>query len=251
MFRFRWWPVVVFAGIGGLGGLAGACRADTLTYQVRWAVFPAGEVLLRRLPDALVGEMPVRHYQLTARTLPYIDLFYRVRDTMDTFTDPTLSRSLLFRKIQHEGRTDKDVTVRFDYRTMEVTYTDHGTALPPVQLTGDTLDPLAACFYLQQTRLAPGEVMRRPISDGKKVVEGRATALRRETVSVPLGRFPAVVVEPGMQDVGGVFEKTRNARMLLWFMEGEDPVLLRVESEVAVGGFVVELVKRERDGAGR
>ncbi|MEW6426586.1 MAG: DUF3108 domain-containing protein [Thermodesulfobacteriota bacterium] len=249
MFRnIRWLPLLVALFHAGL--FPGDARADrpieTLTYQVRWSFVPAGEVVLERLPDADIEGAPARHYRLTARTLPYVDLFYRVRDTMDSYTDPSLSRSLLYRKIQKEGRIDRDVTVRFDWREMTATYADHGIVLAPVQLTADTLDPLAACFYLQQAGLSPGETLVRPISDGKKVVLGRATALRREKVAVPLGRFPALVVEPGLGDVGGVFEKSRNARMLLWFMEGDDPLLLRVESEVVVGSFVVELVRRDR-----
>jgi hypothetical protein len=62
---------------------------------------------------------------------------------------------------------------------------------------------------------------------------------------VPYGSFDTWLIEPDIKDVGGVFEKSKNAKIQIWITNDERriPVLLR--SKVIVGSFYAELIKIE------
>ncbi len=214
---------------------------ETSVYQVRWSFIPAGEVTLEVLADEMIGGTQLAHYRLRARTLPHLDVFYRVRDLIDSYSDG--QRSYRYEKKQREGHTRRRITLQFDWENMLVSYRNFDETRPPATILEGTVDPLAAYYYLRSLPLAPGMVIERPVTDGKKTVLGRARVTGTEEVVTPAGRFRTLVIEPDMQDVRGVFEKTRDATMYLWLTDDDSHLLVRARSRVAVGSFVAELVR--------
>jgi hypothetical protein len=87
----------------------------------------------------------------------------------------------------------------------------------------------------------PGTQIERPVSDGKKMVIGRARVIGKEKIEVPAGTFDTLVIEPDLRDVGGVFEKSPDAQIRLWLTDDAHRIPVRVESKVVVGYFVGEL----------
>ena len=53
------------------------------------------------------------------------------------------------------------------------------------------------------------------------------------------------VEELVLKDVGGVFEKTRGAGVRIWVTADDRQMPVRLESELALGSFVAELVSAE------
>ena len=64
----------------------------------------------------------------------------------------------------------------------------------------------------------------------------------------PAGVFDTVVVEPTIEGVGGVFRKSRKAKLRIWFTDDGRRMPVRFSTEVAVGRFTMEL---DRSGPGR
>ena len=242
---FRLFALLAAAVAIGLAALDSPAAAGSLTgeravYQLRWSFIPAGEVVLEVLADDAIAGRPVSHFRLLARSLPHLDLFYRVRDRIESWFDG--EKSLGYEKDQQEGRHRRQVRLAFDWRAAAVTYRNFGKAHGPVPLQPGTVDPLSAYYFLRSCELAPGVVIQRPVTDGKRVVVGRARVVRRESVATPAGRFDTVLVEPDIKDVRGVFEKTTGATMRLWLTDDDRRLLVRAASRVVVGSFVAELV---------
>ena len=71
---------------------------------------------------------------------------------------------------------------------------------------------------------------------------GSIRVLRRETITIDDKTYDTFVVEPDLKDVGGVFRKSPDAKMFLWLTADHRRIPVRIESEVAVGSFIGELV---------
>ena len=217
---------------------------EEFSYSLRWGLVPAGYANIRILPDIEMNGRPARHFQLTARSNDFVDLFYQVRDKIESFTNITLTRSLLYKKDQNEGSTHREVVVNFDSKKNLATYTNFGNAQPPTKVPPGTLDPLSAVFYIRRHLSHVGQVIENPITDGKRVVIGHAKVIRKEIIYIGDKRYETFVVEPDLKDVKGVFEKSDDSRIRLWFTTDPSHLLVKITSKVVVGSFTCELISK-------
>lgn len=223
---------------------------EELVYRLKWLFIPAGEAALRVLPVERTGGKPAYHFLLTARSNAFIDPFYMVRDTVNAWADMAVSHSLGYEKHQREGRTHREVAVAFHWDLKQVVYSNFGRSRLPLPIRPGTLDPLSALYYIRGRELGVGDIIEKPVTDGKKCVIGRARVVGRETIRVAGKRYDTFRIEPELEHVGGVFEKSPNARILLWITADRYRIPVRISSRVAVGSFTGELVSATGIGGG-
>jgi len=214
---------------------------ESARYQVRWLFVVAGHVDIAVPDDGLAVDNGPRHFSLSAKTLPFIDVFHKVRDQIDAYTDREVSHSLNYRKVQ-SGSSKRNIEILFDWRNKTASYRNFDKKEAPVSIQKGTFDPLSAYFYMRTLDFSTGDSITRPVTDGKKLVIGNARILGRERIKVPAGEFDTYLVEPDMKEVRGVFEKEKKARLLVWLTADCRHLLVRAKSKVAVGSFVAELV---------
>lgn len=234
------------AGIGWAGEVPASTRAfrsgERLTFVLKWTVIPAGAAVLEVLPREHMAGIDAYHFVLTARSNAFIDAFYKVRDRVDAWSDAGMNRSLLYRKNQHEGSTRRDITLSFDWETMTAQYINKGHIREPITISAGTFDPLSIFYWARSADLEVGGRIQRPVTDGKKNVLGVADVVRRETIRVPAGTFETLLIEPDLSHVGGVFEKSPDARIQLWVSADRRRLPVKLKSKVIVGSFSGELV---------
>ncbi|WP_373498173.1 DUF3108 domain-containing protein [Desulfococcus sp.] len=223
-------------------GLAAFQPGERLVYALKWEFITAGEATLEVLPDASLEGRSVRRFVLTAGTNSFLDKIYKVRNRIESFTDLSMDHSILYRKKQREGRHEGDIIVRFDWHRKTAVYTNFGSPRNPVALMSGAFDPLGAFYFVRTVGLATGKVVDRPVSDGKKCVLGRVRVLGRETIRVNGRDYDTYRLDPDLKHVGGVFSKSRNAKIELWVSADHRHIPVRIKSRVAVGSFVGELI---------
>jgi len=218
---------------------------ERLTYELRWGIIPAGEAVMEVMPMRNKDGQEVYHFQLTAKSNEFIDMFYKVRDYINAYTDKDVNHSLLYTKDQLEGKTRRDITVHFDWGRMLANYSNFNREERTVDLVPGVLDPLSAFYFVRLSDLVENTMIECPVTDGKKVVIGRAKIGTREIIETKYGKIDSFLVEPELQHIGGVFEKSPEARMLLWVSADEQKYLVRMKSKVVVGSFVADLIRVE------
>jgi hypothetical protein len=216
---------------------------EKLTFLLRWGIIPAGEAVLMVAPPEEINGETAFHFVLTAESNSFLDLFYKVRDRIDAYTDIEITRSLLYKNKQREGRTKRNIVVNFDWANNQVQYMNGKKKKPPVDLLPGAFDPLSIFYYLRSLDLENISVVERPVSDGTKCVIGRGKIIKKETVTVPAGTYDTLLIEPDLKDVGGVFEKDKNANIHIWVTADAHHIPVKIKSKVAVGSFVGELTK--------
>jgi hypothetical protein len=215
---------------------------ERLTFVLKWTIIPAGEAVLEVLPQEHMAGIDAYHFVLTARSNAFVDPFYMVRDRIDAWADGGMNHSLLYRKKQHEGSTRRDITVSFDWKDLTVQYINQGEVREPIPITAGTFDPLSIYYWSRSANLVVGGRIQRSVTDGKKHILGVADVVRRETVRVPAGTFETFLIEPDLAHVGGVFEKSPDAKIQLWVSADYRRLPVKLTSKVIVGSFSGELV---------
>jgi hypothetical protein len=222
---------------------------ERLTFVLKWTIIPAGKAVLEVLPRDKMAGCEANHFVLTARSNAFVDAFYKVRDRIDAWSDAGMHRSLLYRKQQHEGGTHRDITVAFNWAAMTARYSNQGTARKPISIAAGTFDPLSAFYFFRCLDLAVGERIQHSVTDGKQSQLGVVHVIRRETVSVPAGTFDAFLIEPDLAQVGGVFDKSPDAKIQVWVTADYRRLPVKLKSKVIVGSFTGELVSMKGTGS--
>jgi hypothetical protein len=218
---------------------------EKLTLHVRWAFIPAGEVQLEILPFEVVNGVKSYHFAMTARTSPLVDPFYKVRDRVDAYTDTEMTHSLLYKK-QQQGKSKRNVVVNFDWKKREAQYSNFDEHREPVSISAGSFDPLSVFYAFRLFELKEGVKIKAPVTDGKKFVNGEATVLKKEKIYVADEWFETYLVVPDLKHIGGIFKKSKDAKLRIWVTADKRRMPIKIKSKVAVGSFVAELVSYEQ-----
>jgi hypothetical protein len=218
---------------------------ERLRFSLRWTVVPAGEAILEVLPIKSIDGQKVYHFRLTAETNAFVDLFYKVRDRIDAFASIDMTRAVRYHHKQHEGDNRKDVEVQFDWQRELALFND-GRTDREIEIKPGTFDPLSVFYYSRMADFKADGLIRCPVSDGKKCVDGQARIVKKETIKVISGEYETFLIEPDLKHVGGVFEKSKDAKIRLWITADDRHLPVKIASKVAIGSFVGELMAIEK-----
>jgi hypothetical protein len=214
---------------------------ERMVYRAMWGGIPAGEAVIEVLPAVTIDGARTHHFAMTMTTNSRVEMFYKLRERQDSFTDIPLTRTLQYRK-KSAGNHPRDVVVTYDWNNRTATYASFGNAEKPVEILPGSFDPLALFFVIRTHRLNPGEVIEIPITDGKKCIAVRATVAGRETLTIDGKVYDTYLVIPDMERLQGVVSQRGEPSLKIWFSADEEQVPVRIQSRVAVGSFVLELV---------
>lgn len=214
---------------------------ERLCYSLKWGFLPVGVAVFEVLDGSTVTGIPSYLFRLTVRSHPVIDLIYKVRDHIESYADRSMTHSLLYRKKQQEGRHRRDIEVRFDWKRSRAYRYNKGRYETRVDVPPGTFDPLGVFYAFRLNPVAVGLVVNTPVTDGKKAVMGTAAVVRREKVSLQGKTYDTCLIEPDLRHVGGVFEKSKDAKLQVWVTTDADRIVVKVKSKVVVGHFTGEL----------
>ena len=156
---------------------------ERLTFEVRWSFIPAGRAVLEILPIEELNSEKSFHFVMTAKTYPFIDIFYKVRDRIDAYTDASMTHSIKYKKSK-KGRSKKEVEVSFDWKKAVVRYYESGKSGPEISILQGSFDPLSVFYAFRLHTLKPGKEIKAPVTDGKKCVIGKARVVKKENIKL-------------------------------------------------------------------
>ena len=223
-------------------------EGEKLTYELKWGLVPAGEASLEVLPNEIIDGVEGRHFRMTTRTNSFVDVFYKVRDMVDGFTDLAVSRSLLYKKNQNEGSTRRDIVVAFDWEKKTAQYSNFGEFNQPISINEGSFDPFSVIYYCRLFDFKTNEDIVRPVTDGKKNVRGVARFKGRKSIKVNGIRYETFLIEPEIEHISGVFKKSKKAKIQIWLTADDRRIPVRIKSKVVVGSFVADLVEKPVTG---
>jgi hypothetical protein len=212
---------------------------ERLVYRAKWFFFPAGEAVIEVLPIVSFNGKPAHHFIMSTSTNSQIDFFYKIREQRESFTDLQVTRALQYRE-KSTGDYPRDVVVLFDWTHMTATYTNFGQPKKPVTIQPGTFDSLSLIFAIRNYRLIPGDVLEIPVTDGTNIINAKAIVASRETVTIRDAVYDTLLVIPDMSRLEGIV--SGGSSLKIWFTTDERHVPVKIQTRIAVGSFVFELV---------
>lgn len=213
---------------------------ERLHFKVYWTIIPAGEVTLEILPIEKFNHIPSYHFTMTAKTFPAVDSFYKVRDRIESYADIKMNHALFYKE-NKEGRKKKDVFITFDWQKQEAHYIKNGRKRTAAMLQAGSFDPLSIFYFFRLHELKENLEISRPVSDGKVCVVGKARVIAKQKITVAGGVYDTYLVEPELGNIGGVFQKSPDAKLQIWVTADKRRLPVLIKSKVIVGSFRAEL----------
>ncbi len=213
---------------------------EKLTFSVRYGPIRGGEATIEVPDRAFVDGDSCYHLLTTAQSNDVFSTFFFVRDRVESFASIDLLQPRRFEKHLHEGDYHADVVVRLDPVSHVAVYDD---SLIVETLPG-TNDILSAFFSARARVLEPGMTFNLDCHADHKNYPLRTKVLRRERVTVPVGTFDCVVVEP-MLRTPGLFKQ--EGTLTIWLTDDRRHIPVQMKSKLPIGSISVVLT----DVAGR
>src|SRR5579863_10235064 len=257
--RFDTWPALVLLALLVVPALspqsappapAGALTGKgALDYIVEWRLIDAGTAKLTWSPAAAASH-PGSEIHLHLESIGLVSRLYKVND--DYTTD--LSGELCVRDTHlsaHEGSRNRETVVHFDPEIKKASYLERDMQTRAVTLAKETdipgcvHDVIGGLFFLRTLNLEPGRSAEVPVSDGKKAVSAKITALGRESIKVPAGTFKTIRYEAFL--FGNVLYR-RDGHLYVWLTDDRRklPVRLQVRLHFTIGTITFQLEKEEK-----
>jgi Protein of unknown function (DUF3108). len=215
-------PAVGHAAIGRIA------VGERASYQLRLAGKSVGTGSL----EVLGAERVDGHGTLRARLqVEGGVLFARVNDRFESWIDPDRLFSRRFVQDQKEltSRRYRDYLLAPEAKTWRQAEGGEQGALS----TNEPLDDVSFLFYARTLPLRVGDIdtIPRYFKQGRDVI---LRVLRKERVTVPVGTFETIVVQPTITNAGGLFGQGGQAE--LYFTDDATRTLVMLKSRVPVVG---------------
>ncbi|HOD36112.1 MAG TPA: DUF3108 domain-containing protein [Syntrophales bacterium] len=214
---------------------------EKFVYRASWGMLTAGDAVIEVLPYKTYKDVRTYHFMMETKTNAVVDLIYKIRERQDAYPDVQMSRTLYYSK-KATGEHPRDVVVTFDWEKMTATYTNFGQAEKPVPIRAGTFDPLSLFFVVRLYPMKEGDVLEIPVTDGKKMIATRARVDRREKLVIDGKPYDTYLIIPEMERLEKVFGKEKEPDMMLWYTADEKKLPVKIQTKVAVGSFVFELI---------
>lgn len=212
---------------------------ETLTYDVNWSVFPAGQVTAT-LTAPKNGPPDQYEVTTTATSKGVVSLLYNVQDEFHSFFNAhTLCSERISKKI-NEGRRHKETEIKFDYARGLAILNERDLNKPKAPpkhqenpIPACVEDVVSAFYFLRSQPLEVGHEIKLAINDGSKTADVVVEVQGREQVQTGLGTRQALRVEPKVFD--GLYKK--KGRLLIWLSDDPQRLPLRIKMTISVGSI--------------
>lgn len=213
---------------------------EKLTFAVQYGNVTAGYATLS-IPEAvMVSGRPSFHIVAEAKTHPFFEAIFKVRDRIESFIDVEYGFPWRYEKHLREGGYSADAFYLFDQRAGRIVEPDKGKSEPMPIGSQDVL----SCFYWFRTLpLNVGDVATIPVTaDNMKTYELKVNVLKKERVKTLAGDFDCILVQPHLT-FQGVFQQ--KGEVFMWITDDERRIPVKVRSKIAIGSININLQDAE------
>ncbi len=215
---------------------------EALRYDLRWSAIHVGYARLQVHDLEEVDGQKAWHFSFHVRTNSFADNFFKVRTRIDTWVAEDMSRTLFYKEKKREGKTKRDIEIRFDWENRQAVYSNRGKEREPIPLPeGPVFDSVGAVYYFRCLPLEVGKSFEFAVTDGKKVVGLSLPVEQGGELEVEAGDFPTFKISPQTGELGGVFEKSEDSDVNIWLTSNRLFYPAQVQGEVVVGSFWAKL----------
>jgi hypothetical protein len=206
---------------------------EKLTFTIGWKMVKVGEATME-VSDVIDHQgRPVYIVKTLAKSFPFFDKFFKVRDTAETWIDVEGLFTWYFRKMLNEGNYQNEQIQEYDQSRGVVRAQDTLFTAPRY-----VQDVLSALYYVRTQDLEPGQSIYIDNFTKDKCYPLEVKIYDREIIEVPAGKFKCIKVEPLLKEAG-VFKQ--EGSLTVWLTDDRLKMPVLMKSKVLVGSIYAEL----------
>lgn len=210
---------------------------EKLVYDVYWKFVKVGYSTLEIRDIVDFNGRKAYHIYSEAKSSSFFDIFFKVRDTNESWINVEPFHSLVFKQHISEGKYKRERKTYYDQnRHIAINNKDEVFEIPK-----NVLDVLAALYWVRLQKIKPGDNPTINVNSGKKNYTMSVKIREREKIKVNGRKYDTIVVEPDLQDAGIFMNK---GRILIWMTDDKNHIPVKMKSEIAVGSIVTELISK-------
>ena len=203
---------------------------ERLEFTVKYGKISAGSAVMEVSEIVEYENHDCYNIKSIAHSNSVVSVFYKVRDTVQTYVDTDGIFPRKFRKKLKEGGYKIDRSVFFDQKNhLAIVGTD---TIPTYAFVQDALSSL---YFARTQELEPGQALSIDSHTSKKNFPLQLNILRREKIKVPAGEFNCIVVEPVMR-ADGIFKA--KGKIWIWLTDDQYKMPVFMKTEVFFLGSV-------------
>ena len=200
----------------------------------------AGKASFRVLDLTTINGEKAYNFIFEMESNKYIDIFYKIRDKHEGFTNFDFTRSLLYIKTQ-TGKDKRNVKILFDWDRKTALYSKSGGKRDPIKIPANTFDPVSAFYKMRTLKFKTGEDLSFTVTNGKKHFIQKATVIKKETITISSRTYDTYKLALAVNHFSGVFKKSENPTVKLWVTADSRKIPVRVKIKVFIGSVIFDL----------
>jgi len=216
---------------------------ETLTYDVDWAIFAAGQVVATLEDPGKNGHAPSK-IAASARSQGFVSLLFKVHDDFDSYFDPQTFCSQWISKKVIENSRHREFNITFNHARGVAIQEErdlNNPKAPPKhtenKIPGCVEDIVTAFYFLRHQNFHVGQDIHMALNDGGETHEVTIEVQAREQLQTPVGNRFAYRLEPRI--FGTLYKK--KGRLLVWMSDDPQHLPLRIRMSISVGSFTGNL----------
>jgi len=217
-------------------------EGEKLTFDVKYGLINAAEATLEAKSASYQGES-VWKLSTNAKTHPFFDKVFKVRDKVESWWDKDTQLPFKFSKNLQEGKYRQHRVHIYDHAKHSTIYqrwqfSKNTYENEVMDIPANTQDILSAFYYIRCQNLEVGKSARVNITADGRSMDTEVVVHRKEKRKTIFGEVECLVIEPKLRGEA-VFKQT--GRILIWLTNDEYKIPVRLESKVTFGSFVATL----------
>ena len=207
---------------------------EKLTYTLHFNIIKMGRGYLSVESIDKISGLQSYHVKFQAKTSKFADNIYRVRDEIDIWLNTSDLTTLKLLKQLNEGKYHKNYDTSIDYNNL-IAITNNDT----LEINGPLRDPYSLLYYFRTIPLNVGEILDFTTFDQNKLTEFQVIVDSKETIDVPAGQIPCIIVKPYR---GGKTLLKNEGDMTIWLSDDNRRLPVQIQIKIKYGSMLLQLI---------
>jgi hypothetical protein len=215
---------------------------EKAVYQASWLGIPVASAEIEMTPVTLDGKK-FYHATIKAESWRYLDLIFKMRDTIESTFDAETLHPRRFFFSQRENKKVIDTTALVDPESKKwVVNRQEGRKLKHFEWVSPyTLDTVSAVYLARSLDYKVGDSIRLEVFGGKSRYLVTLDVVGRERISVKGKEADTFKIVPKVADLSKTGYATRVRQATVWITADEQRTPIRMSAQVFIGSVNIEL----------
>ncbi|NIM03277.1 DUF3108 domain-containing protein [bacterium] len=207
---------------------------EKLTYIVKWKGVAGGSAVMQVKKIVKISGRDAYYVTLSTRSSKFFDLFYKVRDLIESYIDKQGIFTWKQRKKLRGGKYRSNKETIYDQQKRQALHENKKIDIPVY-----VQDSLSSVYYLRTQELTEGDSLIIDANDDGKNYSVEVKVIGVEKVTTPSGKYKALKTEVVWKREGKVHMESSQ----MWLSNDERKIPVKIEKQSKMGTITMVLKK--------